>query len=433
MKKFKVLLALVFALAFTASAMAAATITWSGEAQVRYGYQGIWIDEDDSYAANVLATSEGSDASEDSFSYFGLKAETGLILRADIVANDNDKLTGGFEVEFQAVSEQMELTYDDVDPANPEDGSYNVELTETRRPIVVNSAWVAYDFGPVILTYNAANMQGRWDTSIQYIDDYSSGMSLDAKMPVNGLGYAFVTLMSDNAYSAVGYEDTELRTIPMVQAGFTYESDMIDATVGGVFDQPTEDGGDYTGYMVFGDAAYKMGGDIGRDVGSLRVGFSAVYGQNVSAFAGSDPNGLTYHMLTFGSATYGAPVAGGTIASNGDEDSTVMGARLHVAYTLWAGGILSYDARYSMVKLADGTFATALPAEAFDSEWVASIYQSISLTQAFDANMFVTLGLGYERYERTLADTSNAGVGVDFLDLDAAYGIEATVQAGYRF
>jgi hypothetical protein len=273
------------------------------------------------------------------------------------------------------------------------------------------------------IKYNTADLTNRWDSDIIYVGNYTGQNSLDFEFkPVADMGYAFFTIMSDNGFDRVKYESTEMRKTPMFSVGYVYESGMIDATLGGVYDSPTKEGGDYTGYLAFADIKVKSG-QMASEVGSFVIKLSGVYGKNTSRFAGMDPADM--EQATLGMATNldlyflgkstpndftdDVDLEFNTI-SKGAKDSTVMGGHLSATYTAWMGGMINFDARISQAKLNGG------------DPYFAQRY-TLAVIQALDANFFITPAVGYEQYSVVPGDNT----------ADYAWGYEVTLDFGFRF
>ncbi|MGL4370164.1 MAG: hypothetical protein ACRCUT_10915, partial [Spirochaetota bacterium] len=349
MKQLKVLAALAMAAAIAAPAMAAPTVTFSGDAKARFGMQYMQVDKDstDSLAflaglkednAGVLAYKDdglgaGRDRDEDSKGmFYGLKNEQSTRLNAKI---EDGKLTANFGAEM-----------------------------DSTNGVAVKAADVAYDFGMLKITYSDASLQSRWNADIQYVGDYSGESSLDFSVkPGENMGNLFFTILSDKSVSTdVMYENTDLRVIPMMQLGYEYESDTLNGSVGGVLDKYKGDidKDDYTGYMGFANVVYKMGKIDELENGSMAFGISGIYGKNTSRFAGMDPADMEAVTLDVAGAVAAgvAEYLDGRVnpiiqIQKGDKDSTVYGAIAFVAGSFWTGGLVSADARYSQVKLSD--------------------------------------------------------------------------------
>ncbi len=478
MKQFKILVALLFATAIAVPAMAT-TVTWTGGANARFGYQQLNADNIDPWSVLLMSslssntTAFGSDLEANmtefgakcttmateytifgmggpapsaasqalyakaqkhgmaaNFSnlaalaatpswaigmgvmkdadytkkgdYVGLKNENSVNLAANVVS-DSKKLTAKIEAKFATPSKYQEFQSDEA---------------SATRPIDLQAAWVKYDLGMAAIKYNTADLSNRWDSDIIYVGNYTGQNSLDFEIkPVADMGYAFFTIMSDNGFDRVKYESTEMRTTPMFSAGYVYESSMIDATLGGVYDSPTKEGGDYTGYLAFADVKVKSG-QMGTEVGSFLVELSGVYGKNTARFAGMDPADM--EQATLGVSNLDDFLLNddtlifNTIAK-AEKDSTVKGGHLSATYTAWMGGMINFDARVSQCTIND-------------SDPFFSQRYTLAIIQALDANFFVTLAGGYEQYSVQPGDENAYGETVD-----AAWGYEATLDFGYRF
>ncbi|MGL4369021.1 MAG: hypothetical protein ACRCUT_05025, partial [Spirochaetota bacterium] len=250
-----------------------------------------------------------------------------------------------------------------------------------------------------------ASLQGRWNADIQYIGDYSGEASLNFAIKTGEKQDIFFTIMSDRAVSSpIQYENADSRKIPMIQAGYEIETDTIVASVGGVVDKYNKKDADYLGYMGFANVVYKMGKIDELENGSMAFGISGVYGVNVSKFAGMDPADMECITLHAYGTFAPTPVA------KYADDSTVYGAIAFVAGSFWTGGLISADVRYSQATLSDSDPYTAIKAEG-------------GVTQYFAKNFYVMVAGGYESYSVVAGDKG----------ADAAWGYEATVEAGYKF
>ncbi|HKL86805.1 MAG TPA: hypothetical protein VJ861_10785, partial [Treponemataceae bacterium] len=269
--------------------------------------------------------------------------------------------------------------------------------------------------------YNSHDGNQRWDADVLYVGDASLENALDFQIkPVPGIGYAFFTLMSDEAVtSGVKYANKEFRTIPMMQLGYVYDADLgamgeVEATLGGALDMYAKKDTDYLGYIAFGGATWSKG-NMAVEKGSLVLGLNGLYGQNTATLAGM--NGSDMEQATLGMTNLIAMLTAGekgiarSVSKSGDKNSSVYGGRLFGGATLWTGGIVSLDARVSQLTFAG------------DSDPFTAIRFTGGLTQFLSGNFSATLGGGYEQYSVQAGNK----------DYKAASGYEITLDLGYRF
>lgn len=462
MKQIKYLVALALAAAVTMPAMADPKVTFSGGAKARYGMQYMEVDKNDARSlaflsglkedtqtatfygfmsssnplaagaiASILSTLKGS--SDDATAAATVKATYNGTMTALGAATYNaspDQLTdaealkivkdyrsgdaakGLFIGQKREQSAALNMTI--------EDDKLTVKIAtelDSKKQFEVKQAAFSFNYGVGAITFDVAGIQNRWNADIFYVDDYNKDMSsLDFTfIPGEQMGNVFFTLISNKAVgSAVRYENTDDRMLPIVQLGYEYTSAMIDAKVGGVYDKYKGDtvSNDYTGYLGFGNVTVKLGNIKELETGSMAFGLSGVYGQNVSAFASMDP--VDMESVTMSLSQFADAINPGEepipVAKMGDDDAKVWGGLVFFAGSFWKGGLVYTDFRYSELK--------------FGSEDPFSAYKfQVSVTQYLTKNFYVMPGAGYETYSVSAGDKA----------YDKAWGYEATLEAGYKF
>ena len=457
MKQIKYLVALALAAAVTVPAMAEPKVTFSGDVKVRYGMQYMEVDKDSMESMSFLSGLREDNNSAKLYGILanplaaGLKAnfDNTAIPAAGLAAGipgalglaDLDEFNDTYGTNYttatltQAIVDYRSAKYKEAlftgqkqEQAarlnmKVEDDKLTVKIgaeVDSDKEFELKQAAFSFDYGIGAITYDAAGSQNRWNGDIFYVggsDDNNTGMSsVDLTfIPAPQMGNVFLTLISNKANSsAVKYENNDDRIIPITQLGYEYTSAMIDAKVGGVYDNykgETADN-DYTGYMAFGNVTVKLGNIKALETGSMAFGISGVYGQNVSAFAPmdtADMESATISVSQIASALspLDDPIL---VAKRGDDDAKVMGGHVFFAGSFWTGGLVYTDFRYSEVKWGS------------DDPFSSYKFQ-VSVTQYFNKNFYVMPGAGYETYSVVAGDKG----------IDKAWGYEATLEAGYKF
>lgn len=290
-----------------------------------------------------------------------------------------------------------------------------------EKPVDIQNAWIRYDFGPIAVTYNSVGGCEHWDTDILYVGDVSLENALDFEIkPIEGLGSLFVTFMSDEAVtSGVRYTNVERRTLPLMQAAYSWSGNIADglklsAAAGGALDLYIEKNNDYTGYIAFGKASIEKGA-MALQQGAFLAGISGLYGQNTNTLSGMNTGDM--EQATLGIYNLSAVLSSGADLvfnapfATADGDSIVAGGRIYGGVTAWTGGILSADVRYSNVKLYGSSDAYSA------QRYTAAVTQF--LNQHFNAS----LGFGYEQYSVHAGNKNHK----------PADGYEITLDIGFRF
>ncbi len=287
---------------------------------------------------------------------------------------------------------------------------------------VLKQAAISFDYGIGAVTYDDAGNQGRYNADIFYVGNSNGNKSsLDFTFkPGEGMGNVFFTLMSTKAMSGVKYENTANRTIPIMQLGYEYTSDMVDVTGGYIYDKFK--GGTtevkQTGYMGFGTVTFKVA-DIKKLDGdmAMAISLSGLIGQNVVNFANmkaTDLESASVSLNQFGLGNNPLTTQTTVSRSAADKDAHVRGMIVSAGVTPWKGGLISGSYRISELTLGGEPF-TAYKAE-------------LAVTQYFSKNFYVLLGGGTESYSVTAGDQTILGNPVE-----AAYGYEGTLEFGYKF
>ncbi len=295
------------------------------------------------------------------------------------------------------------------------------ELDSTNG-FVLKQAAIAFDYGIGAVTFDDAGLQGRYNGDIFYVGtSNTSKSSIDFTLkPGENMGNVFFTLMSNKALAGVKYENTANRTIPIMQLGYEYKSDMVDVTGGYIYDKFK--GGTtnvkQTGYMGFGTLTFKVA-DIKKLDGdmAMAVSLSGLVGQNVVNFANmkaTDLESASISLNQFGNGL--SPLSAQTTVSRSaaDKDAHVRGMIVSAGITPWKGGLISGSYRISELTLGGEPY-TAYKAE-------------LAVTQYFSKNFYVLLGGGTESYSVAPGDQAITGN-----PIEAAYGYEGTLEFGYKF
>jgi hypothetical protein len=362
---------------------------------------------------NLAKYLDGSNRKKDSQSFwFGLKNKQDVRLNTNI---KDERLTAKVSVDYQASTPR----YD----------------TKTTPSLECKEAWVAYDFGPLKVTYATVGAQGRWDGDIYDIGDgYSAEGSLDFIIkPFANAGNVFVTLISDHSAEKAKYEVFNNRILPITQLGYEINNDIIDFKAGGVLDWykgSDSSTGAYKGWMAFASATYKIGKIGELAPGSMAFGFAGAYGQNVDKFAGMNPDDTDCLVLSV--VTKQDNNLHRNTDCHGDKrDAQVRGVHAYSAVRLWEGALF-----YSGWYMSQARFVGVNPydsADFIDYKWMTAYKMEFALIQFFSKNFNVKVATGYESY--SLRPHSNYGV-IPLFDPDpklGGWGFETLVEAEFLF
>lgn len=345
--------------------------------------------------------------------WFGMKDEQNIRLNTNI---KDEKFSAKISVDYQVATP----TYDG---------------TKTDPSLRCRDAWVAYDFGPLKVTYDTVKGQGRWNADLLDIGDYSAVGSLDFMIkPIANMGDFFVTFMSYRMQEGAKYEVFNNRILPITQLGYEIVNDSIDLKAGGVVDwYRGKDAatGPYFGYLGFTSFAYKIGKIDELAPGSMAFGFSGAYGQNVDGFAGinsnDDTDGLVLSVVTKSDQNLHRAVN-----KNGNKkDAQVRAVSAFSAIRLWTGALLFSDVFFSQAR-----FVGVNPYDEndwIDYNWMAAYKAEAALVQFFSKNFNVKLGLGLECYSmRPYKDAAIIPVFAEYPKY-GGWGFEVTLESEYLF
>lgn len=440
----KVLIFLI-ALAVSIPAFAELKVDFSGGAAYRYGYQQMTGDDTDQIAAVIVDTATGTTTNTDYITYSGVNA--GLAALGTDVATlyaaagaDYTNVANWIETNFGAAEKAgflasvSESNWDAAVRGRSFTGKYNDEakimgLKTENAPFLIadieygkltarigyevssdgvaikdDNAWAQYTFdNGLALKYYANSFGAKWvdgkffgngQADVYYAafrTQLASGAPTTSNftpcaLEVSMMG-AYVGVLSNSAYT-----DLEARKIPILHFGYGMDTDTFAFNVGAVLDMPTEDGGDYTGYLVYAKGIYKLG-----DKGGVQVGVN--YGVNHAMIA-----------PVTGTANYEAFFAGQSGAV-GDDNTSAYLVQVSGGYFVAEGLLVSGKAQFGQQWFKE-----------YDNAYTAQKYEAM-VKQYLSENVGIGIGGGYEKYSSSAGDEGT----------DPASGFEVVIEGEYRF